>query len=356
MNIHETIFSLRRERGYTQERLADMLGVSIAAVSKWETCNAYPDITLLPKLAEIFDCSVVYLLGYNTQIKKTAADIVAEANTYYHAGNAEKALELLAHASKRYPANTHLMFELARHKLLATRGKGKNERELLESEAFTLFSAVAENDPVVARKSWAMNYLANLYCLRGDYEHAKTCCSQIGSNIPGLFPQLTQAAIIAQSDVSAKDNLKLLLDRTIYEFSQLFSWYATVLYRTQDSDAVISKCTWAIKILSEAATDSRFGAELSACYELLAWAYASQNAFDDAWCALETARDHAVAFDHYAANHDIPAYLVSAEFDVDLTQASAEDDMVAAITSAERAVYAPLRETARWSDLLLSLA
>ena len=78
MNIHETIFSLRRERGYTQERLADMLGVSIAAVSKWETCNAYPDITLLPKLADIFGTSTDTLLGRETASKIIETEVVPE--------------------------------------------------------------------------------------------------------------------------------------------------------------------------------------------------------------------------------------------------------------------------------------
>ena len=65
MNLNETILALRREAVYTQERLAEMLGVSTAAVSKWETDSSYPDITLLPKLAEVFECSVDYLLGYD---------------------------------------------------------------------------------------------------------------------------------------------------------------------------------------------------------------------------------------------------------------------------------------------------
>ena len=36
MNLQKTIMDLRREKGYTQEKLAEMLGVTTAAVSKWE--------------------------------------------------------------------------------------------------------------------------------------------------------------------------------------------------------------------------------------------------------------------------------------------------------------------------------
>ena len=43
---------LRLAKGLTQEQLADLLGISTAAVSKWEARNTYPDITMLFPLAE----------------------------------------------------------------------------------------------------------------------------------------------------------------------------------------------------------------------------------------------------------------------------------------------------------------
>ena len=50
--IGETIAALRRQRGITQEALAGAVGVSAAAVSKWETGKGYPDISLLPALSD----------------------------------------------------------------------------------------------------------------------------------------------------------------------------------------------------------------------------------------------------------------------------------------------------------------
>lgn len=45
----------RRRKGVTQDELAEFMGVSKAAVSKWETESTYPDILLLPRLAACFD-------------------------------------------------------------------------------------------------------------------------------------------------------------------------------------------------------------------------------------------------------------------------------------------------------------
>lgn len=57
------IASLRKQKGMTQESLANELGVSNQAVSKWEADQCCPDIQLLPKLADIFEVSIDCLFG-----------------------------------------------------------------------------------------------------------------------------------------------------------------------------------------------------------------------------------------------------------------------------------------------------
>ncbi len=58
LNIARQIIRKRRERGITQAALAAHMGVSKASVSKWETGQSYPDITLLPGLASYFNMSI----------------------------------------------------------------------------------------------------------------------------------------------------------------------------------------------------------------------------------------------------------------------------------------------------------
>ena len=62
MTLGEKIAIQRKELNYTQEQLADILGVSRQSISKWESDIAYPETEKLIELGKLFDCSMDYLL------------------------------------------------------------------------------------------------------------------------------------------------------------------------------------------------------------------------------------------------------------------------------------------------------
>lgn len=68
------IVSLRKEKGMTQFELAEKMGVTDKAVSKWERDLSFPDISSIPKLAEIFEVSVDDLMQVKTKTKETPPD------------------------------------------------------------------------------------------------------------------------------------------------------------------------------------------------------------------------------------------------------------------------------------------
>ena len=63
MDIGKNLYDLRKKNGITQEMLAFELGVSVAAVSKWENDKALPDILMLCQLADFYHVSTDELLG-----------------------------------------------------------------------------------------------------------------------------------------------------------------------------------------------------------------------------------------------------------------------------------------------------
>lgn len=72
--LNERIKSLRKEKGLTQLQLAEMLSVTDKAVSKWEVGEANPDITLLPKISQIFDVTLDYLLTGKVEDEQISMD------------------------------------------------------------------------------------------------------------------------------------------------------------------------------------------------------------------------------------------------------------------------------------------
>ena len=64
------VSSLRKEKGMTQLELADKMGVTDKAVSKWERDLSYPDINSISKLAEILGVSVDELMQNKTNVKE----------------------------------------------------------------------------------------------------------------------------------------------------------------------------------------------------------------------------------------------------------------------------------------------
>lgn len=80
MNLGTKIRKLRKSKDISQEVLAQLLGVSFQAVSKWETGTSLPDITLIPAIASFFGVSTDELFDYNRlTAEKKITSICAEA-------------------------------------------------------------------------------------------------------------------------------------------------------------------------------------------------------------------------------------------------------------------------------------
>lgn len=77
-----TIKSLREKKGITQAQLADLIGVSSKAVSKWETAKGLPDITLIEPLAKALSVSVMELISGNTVTNKNISSNILRSKFY----------------------------------------------------------------------------------------------------------------------------------------------------------------------------------------------------------------------------------------------------------------------------------
>lgn len=112
--IGKNIKRLRRERDLTQEEVATHLGISFQSISKWERGDGYPDITMLPALANYFGVSVDEIIGMSEIAKSEKYD---EINLLW-ADNNKKGLHydnvnLMKQSLKIYPNNALLLVQLS---------------------------------------------------------------------------------------------------------------------------------------------------------------------------------------------------------------------------------------------------
>lgn len=115
MNLSENLRRLRLERGLTQSTLAEQLGVSDRAVSRWERSTACPDVTLLPRLALLLDTSVDALLGIDPlRIQEEILRATEECTRLLRAEDASAAALLMREKCAQYPNQPELMVYLAR--------------------------------------------------------------------------------------------------------------------------------------------------------------------------------------------------------------------------------------------------
>ena len=100
--LDENIRVMRREKGLTQEQLAEIMGVSTASVSKWETGVAVPELGMLAALADYFEMSIDALIGH-TVGKAQLEEKIAEIKELSLANEDEKAIGLAEELLRRYP-------------------------------------------------------------------------------------------------------------------------------------------------------------------------------------------------------------------------------------------------------------
>lgn len=113
MNIGNVIRTRRRGKDMTQEELAEVLNVSVSAVSQWESGKTMPDIALIPALCSVLEISADELLGIDLERKKEDINkIIGEAVKYGDRGYTKEAIKIVEDGFKQYPDSFDLTCQL----------------------------------------------------------------------------------------------------------------------------------------------------------------------------------------------------------------------------------------------------
>lgn len=223
MKIGRIVSEKRKERGMTQQELADFIGVSKASVSKWENDLTYPDITLLPLLAAFFDITLDQLLDYHSQL---TADEIKRIYQLLQNNLVNKSGEEVLHELRRfvrryyscYPFILQMGLFILNHYDYFPSVSDQEKADVYIDEARHLFLHVKKNTKDAYLINQATNYEAyTLLALKRPDE----VLTLLGQHVPAYFP--------TESLIASAFQQKGELDRGVATLQSAIAQYLYVM-------------------------------------------------------------------------------------------------------------------------------
>lgn len=216
MNLGNKIRELRKKKGLTQEQLATALNLSPQAVSKWESEASYPDITMIPVLANFFDVTLDTLFDFDLAKKqKRIEEIINEAGRYFWS-DMEKAEEIFKQGIKEYPSSDKIKAELL--SLYESHMRSNGRMELADRAIVLAGQIIGESGDIFAVCS-AKDSLSSIYLMRDQYDEAK----KVIDSLPYMWPyMLNDKMRCASYHLKGQDRLAGAKDWKVIETQELF--------------------------------------------------------------------------------------------------------------------------------------
>lgn len=298
--LAENIKTFRKERKMTQEQLAEVMGVTVGAVYKWESGQSNPDLDLIIELADLFEISTDVLLGYewhNGSMGEALDRIIGyRQRAQYDDGvmEAEKAL-------KKYPNCFDIVYQSA--VIYSEKSYGQKDKKAA-SRALELFdmacSLIWQNTDENISELSIRRQMARLHLSLG---HADTCVDMLKKyNVCGINNAMV-GMILADCQHQPEEAIVYLgkaLAQSLEDLDAIMMGYANVFFQKHDYKTTVACIEWLRSIL-------RPGYPLEATtwfdkYDCVLLALCAET-----YCAmgdLESARDYLTRAAKQAARYD----------------------------------------------------
>ena len=349
LDLGQKIRELRRRDGRTQEALAEAIGVTSQAVSRWEANGGYPDMEMIPSIANYFGISIDELFGYDDERAKRIDELVEkiEFMNFQNNGvdiNIDECLALARAALIEFPGNEKIMLCLA--SVLFNAGYVRHgEYHLIDNDGYDVYDveqhrtyaewreAILLYEKLLKTMAYGedchqvVHHLTQLYLNIGEHERA----NEIVKTMPSLY---TSREFLRPKATDGKKRTeaygKLLLE-TVHASSEMMA--ATVLSYNQNMSTAdkVQSLRGAIDIFGLICTDGNYGRHhyfVARLYTLLSLYLWLDNRKDEAFEAL----DHSLAqFNYFAAYCEAENGYYTAPLirlvPYDMVQAKAYDDL-----------------------------
>lgn len=334
IKLGERIKALRLQEGRTQEALANKLGVTAQAVSRWEKEVCYPDMELIPSLANCFGITIDELFGYRNDRDRKINAIIERISRYGIPSRSDDAwidecVAILREGLIEFPGNEKLLITLA--DTLSEAGWRKYQEwmeyddegylrhryEIHQQNPYWKESIrICENLVASALDSAiltrAISILVLLYRNIGETEKAAACAMKMPR-----MRSCREALLASASDgkAYAKYAGEFLLEAARLFSEQVIGGLMANRHH-YESDMPIEKINGAIALFALICDDGNLGVyhdDLIKLYLYLSRVQWERGYRDDAFASLDRALHHAKALEHVLSepSHRFTAPLVA---------------------------------------------
>ena len=320
LNLGQKIRELRRRDGRTQEALAEAIGVTSQAVSRWEANGGYPDMEIIPSIANYFGISIDELFGYDNERSKKI-DMLAEkihSMNLQNNGvdiNINECITLARNALIEFPGNEKLMLCLA--SVLYNAGyvrygeyhlsdqdgydiyDTKKHRTYAEwQEAITLYEKLLKTISDGELRQRAIREVTQLYLNIGEH----TRVLEILETIPSIYDS---KELLKPKSTNGKERVKAYgegLLKTVKICSELMVCGVITNNKDMSVSEKIQSLRGAIEIFHIVCTDGNYGiyhAYIARIHTLLSLYLWLDGKKDEAFEALNQSLSHFHLFHEY---------------------------------------------------------
>ena len=346
LNIAETLRSLRREKGITQEELAHAVGVTTQAVSKWERGEGYPDITLLPDIAEFFHVTLDTLCGINSQKQEREISSIIHATS--DASYAE-GVRIAREGLTKYSRSVELKRNLARA-LMGCTATWTPPEEVLE-EVIGLYEDILHHSPDPnPLSSYDISLLCQAYVSIGAIKKAK----QMAMQMQGKYETQRLWCTILQGDELISHIQNSIIQTLPDIHFMVKDLVKTDCYTTKEKIALCQKMIGVYALFDEDA-DWPLGMVFSYQFYMQI-AVLSMELHDEASCltALDKAADLAIRIDSLPTE-GYPSSLLLNRIGFRYLSGTASDRAFLREAMEAEAVFESLRKTAAYETIKAKL-
>ena len=334
LDLGQKIRELRRRDGRTQEALAEAIGVTSQAVSRWEANGGYPDMEMIPSIANYFGITIDELFGYHNDRESKIDTIISKIESFgiKSRGDDEwvdECLAILREGLAEFPQNERLLITLAdtlseagwrRHKewlYYDDEGFIQHNYDVHKSneywsESIKICEYLVSNAADTSTVTRAIQILVLLYRNIGENEKAIAYAQKM--------PELEycrENLLVAASD--GKENAKYTGDfllKLVGQFTSKLTYALMSNKHHYESDMPIEKIKGLIAIYDLIFDDGNMGLyhdELIRLYLYLSRVQWERGYHDDAFVSLEKSLKHARALEAICdgKEHTLTAPLVS---------------------------------------------